>query len=166
VRGNLFWLSAALQPAGAGVSIVENAFPASTSQPCSLAYRCAASNSSNPADRQRFVSRYLLSTRVGTIPQRPRLVSNCSLAFHVALPLLCSTRVHTTDERQPVRNFDNSATFAETLRASEPRHQGVRSRRLANGADDLDARGRSPMCHQRTRPSLGGEAGGRSPGFI
>ena len=28
---------AALQPAG--VSIVENAFPASTSQPCSLAYR-------------------------------------------------------------------------------------------------------------------------------
>ena len=38
--------------------------------------------------------------------------------------------------------------------------------RLAIGADDLDARGRSPMCHQRTRPSLGGEAGGRSPGFI
>ena len=74
--------------------------------------------------------------------------------------------VHTTDERQSVRNFDNSAAFAETLRASEPRHQGVRSRRLAIGADDLDARGRSPMCHQRTRPSLGGEAGGRSTGFI
>ena len=32
--------------------------------------------------------------------------------------------------------------------------------------DDLDARGRSPMCCQRTRPSLGGEAGGRSLGFI
>ena len=29
---------------------------------------------------------------------------------------------------------------------------------LAHGADDLDARGRSPMCCQRTRPSLGGGA--------
>ena len=44
--------------------------------------------------------------------------------------------------------------------------QGIRSRSLAIGADDLDSRGRPPMCHQRTRPSLGGEAGGRSPGFI
>ena len=40
-----------------------------------------------------------------------------------------------------------------------------------NGAAALPAwdaleRGRSPMCHQRSRPSLGGEAGGRSPGFI
>jgi len=30
----------------------------------------------------------------------------------------------------------------------------------------VDARGRSPMCRQSNRPSLGGEAGGRSPGFI
>jgi hypothetical protein len=52
------------------------------------------------------------------------------------------------------------------LTTSELRQQRVRSSRLAIGADDLDARGRSPMCHQRTRPSLGGEAGGRSPGFI
>ena len=42
----------------------------------------------------------------------------------------------------------------------------VRLTRLAIGADDLDARGRSPMCCQRTPPSLGGEAGGRSLGFI
>jgi hypothetical protein len=42
----------------------------------------------------------------------------------------------------------------------------VKSSRLAIAADDLDARGRSPMCRQRTGPSLGGEAGGRSPGFI
>ena len=34
------------------------------------------------------------------------------------------------------------------------------------GAEIFDARGRSPMCHQRIRPSLGREAGGRSPGFI
>jgi len=39
-------------------------------------------------------------------------------------------------------------------------------RSLAIGADDLDARGRSPMCHQSSRPSLGREAGGRSLGFI
>jgi hypothetical protein len=51
-------------------------------------------------------------------------------------------------------------------RPSEPRHQGVRLRRLAIGANDLDARGRSPMCHQRIHLSLGGEAGGRSLGFI
>ena len=50
--------------------------------------------------------------------------------------------------------------------ASEPEPHRVRSKSLAIGADDLDARGRSPMCHQRTRPSLGGEAGGRSSGFI
>jgi hypothetical protein len=37
---------------------------------------------------------------------------------------------------------------------------------LAIGADDLDARGRSPLCHQWIRPSPGGGAGGRSPGFI
>jgi hypothetical protein len=37
---------------------------------------------------------------------------------------------------------------------------------LTHGADDLDARGRSPMCRQVACPSLGGEAGGRSPGFI
>jgi hypothetical protein len=47
---------------------------------------------------------------------------------------------------------------------SDPDH--VRSTSLAIGADDLDARGRSPMCHQRTRSSLGGEAEGRSLGFI
>jgi hypothetical protein len=47
---------------------------------------------------------------------------------------------------------------------SDPDH--VRSTSLAIGADDLDARGRSPMCRQRTRPSLGGEAEGRSLGFI
>jgi hypothetical protein len=47
---------------------------------------------------------------------------------------------------------------------SDPDH--VTSTSLAIGADDLDARGRSPMCHQRTRPSLGGEAEGRSLGFI
>jgi hypothetical protein len=35
-----------------------------------------------------------------------------------------------------------------------------------HGADDLDARGRPPMCRQSSRPSLGGEAGGRSLGFI
>jgi hypothetical protein len=50
--------------------------------------------------------------------------------------------------------------------ASEPQPHRVRSESLAIGADDLDARGRSPMCHQRTRPSLGGGAEGRSPGFI
>ena len=50
--------------------------------------------------------------------------------------------------------------------ASEPEPHRVRSESLAIGADDLDARGRSPMCRQRGRPSLGGEAGGRSPGFI
>ena len=50
--------------------------------------------------------------------------------------------------------------------ASEPERHRVRSASLAIGADDLDARARSPMCHQRTRPSLGGEAEGRSPGFI
>src|ERR1700733_15255035 len=50
--------------------------------------------------------------------------------------------------------------------ASEPEPHRVRSRCLAIGADDLDARGRSPMCCQRTRPSLGGEAEGRSLGFI
>jgi hypothetical protein len=42
--------------------------------------------------------------------------------------------------------------------ASEPEPHRVRSTSLAIGADDLDARGRSPMCHQRTRSSLGGEA--------
>jgi hypothetical protein len=46
------------------------------------------------------------------------------------------------------------------------RHISVRLDSLAIAADDLDARGRSPMCHQRPVPSLGGEAGGRSPGFI
>src|ERR1700722_11917305 len=30
----------------------------------------------------------------------------------------------------------------------------------------LDARGRSPLCGQVACPLLGGEAGGRSPGFI
>src|ERR1700751_4541986 len=50
--------------------------------------------------------------------------------------------------------------------ASEPEPHRIRSTSLAIGADDLDARGRSPMCHQRTRPSLGGEAEGRSLGFI
>ena len=47
--------------------------------------------------------------------------------------------------------------------ASEPEPHRVRSASLAIGADDLDARGRSPMCCQRTRPSLGGEAGGSLP---
>ena len=50
--------------------------------------------------------------------------------------------------------------------ALEPEPHRVRSASLAIGADDLDARGRSPMCCQGTRPSLGGEAGGRSPGLI
>jgi hypothetical protein len=47
--------------------------------------------------------------------------------------------------------------------ASEPEPHRVRSKCLAIGADDLDARGRSPMRHQRTRPSLGGGARGALP---
>ena len=47
-----------------------------------------------------------------------------------------------------------------------PRRPPLARPRSSAGADDLDARGRSPMCRQRTRPSLGGEAGGRSLGFI
>ena len=42
----------------------------------------------------------------------------------------------------------------------------VKSNGLAIGAIDFDARGRSPMSRQRIHLSLGGEAGGRSPGFI
>jgi hypothetical protein len=53
-----------------------------------------------------------------------------------------------------------------TLKSGRRAAPSVRSTSLAIGADDLDARGRSPMCHQRTRPSLGGGAGGRSLGFI
>src|SRR5262249_32109559 len=59
---------------------------------------------------------------------------------------------------------DSTLTIGQS--ASEPEPQRIRSMSLAVGADDLDARGRSPMCHQRTRPSLGGEAEGRSLGFI
>jgi hypothetical protein len=50
--------------------------------------------------------------------------------------------------------------------ASELGRHRLRSISLTHGADDLDARGRSLMCRQRSRPSLGGEAGGRSLGFI
>jgi hypothetical protein len=50
--------------------------------------------------------------------------------------------------------------------ASELGRHRLRSISLTHGADDLDARGRSPMCRQSSRPSLGGEAGGRSLGFI
>jgi hypothetical protein len=50
--------------------------------------------------------------------------------------------------------------------AMELKRQHVGSRSLTAGSDDLDARGRSPMCHRRIWPSLGGEAGGRSPGFV
>src|SRR5262249_14723260 len=53
-----------------------------------------------------------------------------------------------------------------TLRSVHRDAHCVGSTSLAIGADDLDARARSPMCHQRTRPSLGGEAEGRSLGFI
>ena len=42
----------------------------------------------------------------------------------------------------------------------------VKSNGLAIGANDFDARGRSPMSRQRIHLSLGGEAGGRSPGLI
>jgi hypothetical protein len=42
----------------------------------------------------------------------------------------------------------------------------LRSISLTPWCERLDARGRSPMCRQRTRPSLSGEAGGRSLGFI
>jgi phasin protein len=50
--------------------------------------------------------------------------------------------------------------------SSELGQYRLRSVGLAHGADDLDARGRSPMYRQSSRPSLGGEAGGRSLGFI
>ena len=50
------------------------------------------------------------------------------------------------------------------LLASELGKHPLRSISLTHGADHLDARGRSPMCRQSSRPSLGGEAGGR-PGF-
>jgi hypothetical protein len=50
--------------------------------------------------------------------------------------------------------------------ASELDQHSLGSISLTHGADDLDARGRSPMCRQSSRPSLGGEAGGRSLGFI
>jgi hypothetical protein len=53
-----------------------------------------------------------------------------------------------------------------TLRSGRRDAHRLRLEGLAIGADDLDARGRSLMCHQRSRPSLGGESGGRSPGFI
>ena len=49
---------------------------------------------------------------------------------------------------------------------SELGQHPLRSISLTHGAEDLDARGRSPMCRQSSRPSLGGEAGGRSLGFI
>jgi hypothetical protein len=47
------------------------------------------------------------------------------------------------------------------LLASELGKHPLRSISLTHGADHLDARGRSPMCRQSSRPSLGGEAGGR-----
>ena len=56
-----------------------------------------------------------------------------------------------------------SAYYHSYNRLSELRQHRLRSISLTHGADDLDARGRSPMCS--SRPSLGGEAGGRSPGF-
>ena len=43
-------------------------------------------------------------------------------------------------------------------------HRG-RSVSLAIGADDLDARGRSPMCRQRTRPIVRRRSRGSLPGF-
>ena len=59
-----------------------------------------------------------------------------------------------------------SARYHSLQSASEFGQHSLGSISLTHGADDLDARGRSPMCRQSSRPSLGGEAGGHSLGFI
>jgi hypothetical protein len=47
--------------------------------------------------------------------------------------------------------------------ASELDQHSLGSISLTHGADDLDARGRSPMCRQSSRPSLGREKPGVAP---
>jgi hypothetical protein len=75
-------------------------------------------------------------------------------------------RILRHDSDWPERVGECCAQTMTLCRCYRSTKERVRSNGLAIGANDFDARGRSPMGHQRIHLSLGGEAGGRSPGFI